>query len=231
MSSVTEQVGKNLDLTINKPLKTLIYEAFKKTIILGDIPAGERINEKAFAEAMNISRTPVRNALKQLTEEKLLEYQPGTGVIVRGISIRDAYEIYDIRAALDSLATIRAMELMSQKDFDELDALIEAGLRLNEEDRVDEVMQNFSDFNSFIYKKAQMPRLKAIVTSIGEYLIYFRDLAIRAKERRDVALDEHALLVRCMKNRDEEQIALVVREHLDHSLHFIVKEMEERQIE
>ena len=71
---------KNLDLTQNKTLNVLIYGSVSKTIILGDIPAGTRINEKVFAEELNISRTPIRLAMKQLVNEKLVEHIPKAGI-------------------------------------------------------------------------------------------------------------------------------------------------------
>ena len=163
MNETIAAVKNNLDLSQNQPLKISIYEAFRKSIILGQIPAGERINEKEFSETLNISRTPIRYALHQLVEEQLVEHVPRVGIVVKGISIKDAHEIYDIRKSLDTLATIKAMQLMTPNDFDDLRALLEEGDRLNQEDRVDDVLQNFSDFNSFIYEKSQMKRLKTIL--------------------------------------------------------------------
>ena len=146
---------KNLDLTQNKTLNVLIYEAFRKTIILGDIPAGTRINEKVFAEELNISRTPIRLAMKQLVNEKLVEHIPKAGIVVKGIRIKDAYEIYDIRKSLDTLATIKAMNQMTEADFQELQTLLEQGEQYNEADEIELVLKNFSDFNAFIYEKVK----------------------------------------------------------------------------
>lgn len=230
MNPTIKAVKKNLDLTQNKPLKTLLYEAFRKTIILGDIPAGERINEKEFSDTLNISRTPIRFAMQQLVEEKLVEHVPRIGIVVKGISIKDAYEIYDIRKSLDTLATIKAMHLMNEADFDELETLLIKGNQLHQENRVDEVLQNFSDFNQFIYEKSQMLRLKSIVLELQTYLVYFRDIAIRSSQRREKALEEHWLIYRGMKNKDKLQIELITHEHLDHSLQFIIKEMEKHKI-
>lgn len=230
MNPTIKAVKKNLDLTQNKPLKTLLYEAFRKTIILGDIPAGERINEKEFSDTLNISRTPIRFAMQQLVEEKLVEHVPRIGIVVKGISIKDAYEIYAIRKSLDTLATIKAMHLMTEKDFDKLEALLIRGEALHQEGKVDEVLQNFSDFNQFIYEKSQMLRLKAIVLELQTYLVYFRDIAIRSTQRREKALAEHWLLYRGMRNKDKLQIELITHEHLDHSLQFIIKEMEKHKI-
>ncbi|HAP4699081.1 TPA: GntR family transcriptional regulator [Enterococcus faecalis] len=231
MNPTVEAVKRNLDLTSSKPLKICTYEAFKKTIILMDIPAGERINEKEFSEQLNISRTPIRFALQELVKEQLVEHIPMVGIVVKGISMKDAYEIYDIRKSLDTLATIKAMELMTPEDFDELEALLLEGEQYNKNNQVDDLLQNFSDFNSFIYTKSQMLRLKKIVTDLHAYLIYFRDIAIRASERRSIALEEHWLIFRGMKTKNIDQITLLTHEHLNRSLQFILKEMERRQIE
>ncbi|OTN77525.1 GntR family transcriptional regulator [Enterococcus sp. 8G7_MSG3316] len=231
MSSIITAVTKNLDLTENKPLKSLIYEAFKKTIILGDITAGSRINEKEFSDTLNISRTPIRYAMQQLTAEKLVEHVPKIGIVVKGISIKDAYEIYDIRKSLDTLATIKAMDLMTESDFEALHALLERGEQFNREDKVDELLENFSDFNAFIYEKSQMLRLKNIVLDLQAYLVYFRDIAIRSSKRRETALNEHWLIYRGMQTKDIQQITMITHEHLDHSLKFILNEMERRKID
>ena len=231
MSNIVEAVKKNLDLTQNKTLNVLIYEAFRKTIILGDIPAGTRINEKVFAEELNISRTPIRLAMKQLVNEKLVEHIPKAGIVVKGIRIKDAYEIYDIRKSLDTLATIKAMNQMTEADFQELQTLLEQGEQYNEADEIELVLKNFCDFNAFIYEKSQMPRLKSIVLELQAYLVYFRDIAIRSTKRRDKALEEHWLIFRGMKTKNVEQITLITHEHLDRSLQFILAEMERRQID
>ncbi len=91
--------------------------------------------------------------MTQLVAEKLVEHVPKIGIVVKGISIKDAYEIYDIRKSLDTLATIKAMALMSEEDFREMRCLLEHGEQLNREDDVDGVLKNFSDFNAFIYEK------------------------------------------------------------------------------
>ena len=231
MNLVVSAVAKNLDLSQNQPIKELVYEAFRKTIILGDIPAGERINEKNFSEAMNISRTPIRYALRRLADEELVVRKPGVGVIVKGISIKDAYEIYAIRKELDALATRKAMVIMTDADFKALHQLLLTTNQLNEANDVDAVLRKFSEFNQMIYDKSQMYRLKSIVTKLQEYLIYFRDICIKDKSRRDSALQEHWLLYRGMINRDVDQINLITHEHLDHSLEFIVKEMREHHLE
>lgn len=230
MNDIFEAVKLNLDVSQNRSLKESVYQAFRKTIILGDIPAGVRINEMEFADVLNISRTPIRYALKKLTEENLVEHVPRIGMMVKGFRIKDAHEIYDIRKALDTLATIKAMENMTSDDYRELEALLEYGEQLNACDKVDDVLQNFSDFNAFIYEKSEMLRLREIVTDLQTYLVYFRDVAIRSSARRSIALEEHWLILKGMKNNDIPLITMMVHDHLDRSLEFILVEMERRRL-
>ncbi|MBP2099162.1 GntR family transcriptional regulator [Enterococcus rivorum] len=226
MNNISEVVSQNLDLTVNKPLKFLVYEAFRKTIILGQIPAGERINEKEFSERMNISRTPIRFALRKLVDEDLVEHVPGIGIIVKGINTNDAHEIYAIRKSLDVLATITAMQKMTKEDFEDLKNLLEETEQLNEMDEIEEVLIRFSQFNEFIYEKSQMLRLKSIVMKLQEYVIYFRDIAIHSKERRNKALVEHWAIYEGMLEQNEEKIEALITEHLNDSLSFVIKEMD-----
>src|SRR3712207_6221944 len=124
MNPIIEAVKANLDLSKNIPLKQAFYEALRKTIILSQIPAGSRINEKEFSTELNISRTPIRHAISLLIEEKLVEHTPKKGIVAKGISAKDAVEIFDIRKALDTLATTKAMYKMTEADFEEMRAVL-----------------------------------------------------------------------------------------------------------
>lgn len=233
MDSTVEAVKANLDINSNQTLKVSVYHAFKRTIILGEIPAGERINESVFSEEMNISRTPIRYALEQLLKEELVEHVPGIGMIVRGISIKDAYEIYDIRKALDTLAFTKAMHLMTEEDFDELERHLQSGDSIQtkeSDDRIDNLINNFSGFNAYVYEKSQMRRLLKIIDEPQAYLVYFRELSIRSEVRSKIALEEHFLILRGMRKKDVETMTMLIHEHLDHSLKFIIEDMENRNI-
>lgn len=233
MDSTVEAVKANLDINSNQTLKVSVYHAFKRTIILGEIPAGERINESVFSEEMNISRTPIRYALEQLLKEELVEHVPGIGMIVRGISIKDAYEIYDIRKALDTLAFTKAMHLMTEEDFDELERHLQSGdsiQTIESDDRINNLINNFSGFNAYVYEKSQMRRLPKIIDELQAYLVYFRELSIRSEVRSKIALEEHFLILRGMRNKDVETMTMLIHEHLDHSLKFIIEDMENRNI-
>lgn len=174
MNPIIEAVKNNLDLSRNIPLKIAFYNALKKTIILRQIPAGSRINEKEFSIALNISRTPIRYALGLLSEEHLVEHIPKKGIIVKGVSIQDACEIFEIRKALETLATSTAMYLMTEEDFQVMHDLLADCETFIEDDDLNRILDNFNSFNNLIYSYSQMIRLKEIVTELQTYLVYFR---------------------------------------------------------
>lgn len=220
-----------MDLSKNIPLKEALYTAFKQAITLGRIPAGTQVNEKQLAQTFHISRTPIRSALDQLAGERLVERRPGSGgCVVRGISVRDADEVFEIRTILEVLATKKAARNMTDKDYDELRDLIEYGHRCNAEDDVEGVIKNMNDFNQFIFNKANSPRLQSIIEPLQAYARYFRDLSIRPEVRRETALEEHWGIYLAMRFGPERKIEQVVKAHLKNSYSFVRNEMTSRDI-
>lgn len=231
MSKFSHVVQKNLTIYQNKTLKDSLHEALKKTIVLGEVPAGTRVNEKELSDSLNISRTPIRHALEKLEDEQLVERLHGRGVIVRGISQGDAKEIFSIRKALDTLATITAAKNMDDEDFQELYLLLKAGDMYYDSGLIEELLKNFKAFNEFIYQKSEMNRLRAIIIDLKEYFHYFRDISIRSDERASPALKGHWEIYHGMKGQNWEEIEKIVHLHLEDSEKYILKEMEDRGIE
>lgn len=214
-----------LDLSKNAPLKDVLFSAFKQAITLGRIPAETMINEKQLAQSLHISRTPIRAALDQLAVERLVERKAGSGVIVRGISKRDADEVFEIRVVLETLATAKAARNMTEEDFEELRELLERGQRLNSGDNVEGVVDNWDDFNRFIFAKANSPRLQSIIEPLQAYTRYFRNVSARPEERRNQALEEHWGIYLAMRFGPEKKIEQVVRAHLRNSYSSVSGEM------
>ena len=90
----------------SRPIREIAYEVLKHAIITGEIPAGERIVETEYADRLHISRTPLREALRKLERDGLVEYVQRRGVIVRAFTIADVEEIYTIRNALEMLGVL-----------------------------------------------------------------------------------------------------------------------------
>ncbi|MED5769096.1 GntR family transcriptional regulator, partial [Streptococcus anginosus] len=148
-----------------KTLSQIVYEGLKMVILDGTIPVGERINEKLYADSLNISRTPIREALRRAEEEGLVEYIPQHGYMVKNIKAEDVAEIYQLRKSLDTIATINAAKKMGEKEFEDLEAILNRGEAAYEGASLEGLTSSWKGFNEYIYEQAQMPRLQSIVST------------------------------------------------------------------
>lgn len=231
MEDYISQVIKITEFNQNKPLNEIVYEGLRNAIIKGIIPVGERINESEYSIRLNISRTPIRDAIRRIEEEGLVEYIPKYGVVVKKVTVEDAEEIFKIRQSLEVLATTNAMKIMTPKEFEEIYLLLEKTEEANANKDVEAVIKYSSDFNDLIYEFARMPRLTIIVTKLREYLARFRDISLAGEDRRRKALDEHWDIYYNMKSKNYDKISSLVIEHLEYAKGFIIREiikMEER---
>ena len=112
MNSILNEAKPNLSQTA--------YIDIKEKIINGELPQGVVISISAVAEALNISRTPVTNACQRLEFEKFLTIVPKQGVIINTITIDDAREIYELRAAIETYSAKRAFDNISSNDIEYL---------------------------------------------------------------------------------------------------------------
>lgn len=225
MINYMDELVKDTNFNQNKPIREVVYESLRRTIISGVIPAGERIVEKEYAERLNISRTPVREALRLLEMEELVEYLPRTGVVVKRISVEDAIEIYKIRHSLEVLASINAMDNITEEEIKDIENLLDITEQKNKEGDVEEVIRLFGVFNTKIYEASRMKRLANMISRLNEYLQRFRNISISENERREKALREHRLILKAIAEKNKDQIDDIIKKHLEDSIEIVIAEM------
>lgn len=209
----------------SKSMRELVYEELKKMIIEGDIPAGERIVETEYASKFQISRTPIREAIRMLELEGFVEVQAKGGVIVKTITRSDIEEIYRIRIALESIIIEEVIRKANSKDIRRLTRLMEDTEEVMEEyEEEKEIFELFSEFNKLLYDIAKLKRVEEMITNIKLYLSKFRKIAVENDERRKIAFDDHKKIVEAIKNKDFKLALEVNRLHLERSVDFILNE-------
>ncbi len=222
MAGYMDEFVKNTNFHTNRPIREVVYESLRNTIISGIIPVGERIVEKEYSERLNISRTPVREALRMLEMEELVEYIPKVGVIVKRITLEDVYEIYKIRHQLEVLAAISAMENITEAEIKELQELLKLTEQKNEEGDVDEVIRLFEVFNQKVYEASRMKRLTSMISKLKEYLQRFRNISISNNYRRELAIADHKKILKAIIEKNKTDIGDIIKEHLDASLQIVL---------
>lgn len=216
----------NTDFSQNKPLKDVVYESIRTTIIEGKIPAGERFIEKEYSQRLNISRTPVREALRQLESEDLVEYVPRIGAVVKRITKEDAIEIYKIRHSLELLVITSVMENITENEINEISELLTYTKKVYDEGKIDETVDLFKEYNNLIYKISRMKRLPMMISNLNSYFTKFRSISFEREGRMELALKDHKDQLESVILKDVDMASQIIKRHLDNSLEIVLSEIE-----
>ena len=103
-----------------------IADIVRDRILKGEYEIGEKIKENQIASELKVSRTPIRDAFKQLENEGLIDYVPNRGCFAKGFTHQDVDDIYAVREALERLAVERAVERITDKEIDEITKIIDS---------------------------------------------------------------------------------------------------------
>ncbi len=206
----------------SKSVRELVYEELKRLIIEGEIQPEERIVETEYAEKFQISRTPIREALRMLELEGFVESKSKGGVMVKSIKKSDIDEIYRIRIALEGVILEEVINNAKKKDIRRLERLMEDTEDLIDESGEDkEVFKLFSEFNDTLYDIANLNRVTEMITNINLYLRRFRRMAIESGDRKEVAFNDHRAIVEAIKEKAVEEARSINKIHLERSRDFI----------
>ena len=225
MKNWMDEFVYNTDLSQNRPIKDVVYESIRKTLIEHKVPVGERFIEKEYSDRLNISRTPVRESLKQLEVEGLVKYVPRLGVVVNRITREDVIEIYKIRSSLELLVATEAMKHITQSDVDRITKLLDDTQKESLENNIDEVVKLFSEFNSQLYNLSKMKILPNMISNLNNYLHRFRTISIEDPVRRERAILEHRQIIKSIVERDRDLSEMIIKKNLYDSLDVVLQEI------
>lgn len=183
----------------------------KQAILEGRLSPGEVLRQEELAETFNVSRMPVREALKRLEAQALVDFVPYKGAIVTEISKADGLDNYAIRLALEPAAIRYSIPYLSRADLQQATDLIQ---EMNQETEMDQLGQLNKRFHMCLYGKTPHVRLLQLVEkqlSIEDRYLRFH---LSAMGREHMSQDEHLAMVDAAINQDLDRAEEVVRKHL-----------------
>jgi DNA-binding GntR family transcriptional regulator len=202
-----------------KPLRDIIFDHLKKEILDGRIKPDDRLIERDLAQQLNVSRTPIREALRKLESEGLLSYLPRKGVVVQGFDISEIKEIYDIRKELECLAVRNAILNITDADIEKMQAILE---RVEKDDKVF-ASQGLNEFDEVILDTAQMPLVKNFLYILKEKLMRYKKLNLSHEPRRKSAIREHRTILEAIIERNSALAERLTAEHVEVSRQELIK--------
>ena len=196
------------------PSSERAYRGMREQILAGILPPGTRLVELQLAAQFNVSRTPVREALKRLTAEGLVATNPLSGLVVREVNGNEVEDIYAIREALDGLAARLAAERATDADLARLRLLMELMGESARTEHWQSLVQLNIKFHEVLYAAARNERLAAIGRSLQDGIQRFSSMVFSDVERVAAVLLEHEQVVRALESHDPEAAEVAARRHL-----------------
>jgi len=190
----------------------LVYGELRERILNLRLEPGTRLHEAELAAELAVSRTPLREALRMLLAEDLVEQLPTGGMLVRRLDLQDMRELYSVRAALEGLAVREACRRLGEADLEALGRLVEQ-MRLLV-DHPAELTRLGEEFHARIAAIAGNRRCEQLLRQLHGHMRRYRVLSSRREPRRLAALEDHQALFEALRARDPDAAERTVRDHV-----------------
>ncbi|MEL7655254.1 MAG: GntR family transcriptional regulator [Bacillota bacterium] len=199
-------------------LSTDLFSNLRKDILQGKLRQGEKLTEQQICDEYNVSRTPVREAFKQLELEGFIETIPNRGAFVVGFSSQDLSDMYELRKSYEVLAVKWAIERITKEEFEKLEEAFEFMEFYTQKKDVEKMLNINMNFHELIYKASHNRMLEHVLSS---YQIYIKQSKTTRNDVSDSYLDEvlaeHRAIFEAFKSKDVDAGIAAVSSHLDNA--------------
>ncbi|GAB2795800.1 GntR family transcriptional regulator [Amycolatopsis magusensis] len=200
-------------MTTSRTDAEAVYHDLRAEILAGGFPPGTPLRETALAARFGVSRTPVREALRRLAQDRLLV--PGTrGMEVRTIDAEEVVQIYDMRVLLEAEAAGQAAQARGTTDLLRLEGLLERDRKVPDPDDATRIRTNL-EFHATIWRATHNPVLIDLMERLTGHLVHAPQSTLSVGDRWREALDEHEKLITAIRDRDEAAARSIAAEHMN----------------
>lgn len=202
------------DIYDQSSLRGQVFNRIQEDIINGRYEPGDSLVEMKLAEELGVSRTPIREAIRQLELEGLVTYIPNKGVYVTGISEQDIKDIYKIRSLVEGLAVKWAIERIEAHQLKELEEIVELMEYYTEKGDMEQVTKLDTQFHDVIYDACKSRVLKNTLRNLLRYIRKARLTSLRVPRRAYQALAEHKQILEAFKSHEPEKGERLMIQHI-----------------
>ncbi len=204
-----------------KNLSQKAYIELKKDIYKNKIKPGDCLSENLIATELNMSRTPVREALRMLEREDLVEIKDGIGIYVKTISFKDIEDIFEVRKVLETLAIKTSLNRITDEEISQLEKKF-IDLMLDYDDGINIPMDRFIavdwELDELIVKKCNNNYIITIINEINSKIIRYQYMSFEALNDVKESTIQHLKILSLMKKRDLEELISANEKHIEWSL-------------
>ncbi len=202
----------------NDPLHAQAYQIIKASLFKGVYESGERLFETKLAKQVGVSRGPIREALRMLTQDGLVEEFDGHLYVYKP-QIQDVIDVYLCRQSLESLAIKLATNKISLKSLNELEDILRNARAYWEKKEMEKVIELNTKFHQIIIKSSGNKQLIALTEQTSAKVLYIRSNKFQKLLRNDGSfLDEHEQIFQALVERDEKKAEALMFDHIENDL-------------
>lgn len=199
-------------------LRSEVYRRLRDDILIGRYKNGIALTEAQISQEMGVSRTPVREAISQLTLDGLVFSTPNKSIVVQGFDENDISDLYEVRRTMEVMAAVRAAEKMTEAQVRQLQDVYE---REAQETRtagsVAELQDLDNSFHELIFLGSGSKIFRNILSSINIYTRHARLVSLSTPGRSLKVIDEHARILAAIRQKDSQAAGQAMREHIDNA--------------
>ena len=190
-----------------------VFEKLENDIIFGVYPRGEVLTELKLVDQLGVSRTPIREALRRLEQERLIE-DSGKGSVVLGITVEDLMDIMSIRKHVEGLASYYATKNQTPEGVNELRRIIELHDFYSEKKDFDNMRHLDDEFHETLCRMSQRPVLRDTLAPLLRKTRRYRKISIQDENRLHKCIEEHKLILQAVEAGDAEEAYRATYQHI-----------------
>lgn len=198
----------------NYSLRGQVFHAIREDILKGRYKENDELRETTLGKELGVSRTPVREALRQLELEGLVKIIPNRGAFVTGISEKDVRDIYMVRSVLEGLCVQMAAEHMTKERIDELEEVLLLTEYYLEKGNMEQLTELDGKFHQILYTASESRILEHVLSDFHKYVQLARRNSVKTESRAQKSLEEHREILEALKENDAEKAEKLANTHI-----------------
>ncbi|MCR4851563.1 MAG: GntR family transcriptional regulator [Lachnospiraceae bacterium] len=213
-------------------LRGRVFNKLRENILNGIYDEGEELKEIAIGKELGVSRTPVREAFRQLELEGLIQIVPNKGAYVTGITPKDVHDIYMIRSSLEGMAARLAVKNITDEQLEEMEENVYLASFHASKGHMEQMTELDNRFHHILYEACGSKMLENLLQDFHQYVIRIRKKTLSTKERGVASNEEHKAIMEAIKSKDEKKAEKLANTHIINAYENIKKnigEMEDGQ--
>lgn len=201
---------------LSRTTQATVTDYLRNAILSGELPAGTRLVQADLSAALNVSVTPIREALRELSTQGLIDLDAFRGAVVHTPTLAELEEIFEVRAVLLPLIVQKGVQQITESELDQAATLLEQMEAETDQTRWIELNRQF---HGLLYDSHNNSKLKEILQRLSDIAAIYINLSFAERPlQKELADQEHRIILNAYRNRDGAQATAVILSHIHSTL-------------